>query len=244
MSGPKAIFFDLDDTLIDHGGAVYAALREVYTLFPEPPAHVTLDFFVSIWRSKERHHYQDLLQGKKTPEQMRFDRLTQVLETCGFVLTAGQIRALDAHYLREYCKYWRLFDDVLPCLLELSSYKLGIITNGQSMQQSQKIEQTRLNKHIKHVVISEQVGSYKPQADIFIAAAKSIGVPLERCVLLGDSMESDYLGAEAVGMFPILLMRPTRLVAPGVPFTTAVNSLNSLAELPLFLDLFNEQLAK
>jgi epoxide hydrolase-like predicted phosphatase len=53
------------------------------------------------------------------------------------------------------------------------------------------------------VVISGEVGLYKPQPEIFHMGAERIGVPLGECVFV-DDLKENCEGAEAVGMTAIL----------------------------------------
>lgn len=53
------------------------------------------------------------------------------------------------------------------------------------------------------VVISGEVGLYKPQPEIFHLGAEKIGVPPEECLFV-DDLKENCDGAAAVGMTPIL----------------------------------------
>jgi epoxide hydrolase-like predicted phosphatase len=53
------------------------------------------------------------------------------------------------------------------------------------------------------VVISAEVGLHKPQPEIFLLAAKRLGVAPENCVFV-DDLRENCAGAEAVGMTAVL----------------------------------------
>jgi epoxide hydrolase-like predicted phosphatase len=57
------------------------------------------------------------------------------------------------------------------------------------------------------VVISAEVGLHKPQPEIYLLAAKRVGVPPERCVFV-DDLRENCAGAEAVGMTALLHRDP------------------------------------
>ncbi|MEA2376394.1 MAG: putative hydrolase of the superfamily [Thermoleophilaceae bacterium] len=53
------------------------------------------------------------------------------------------------------------------------------------------------------VVISGEVGMHKPQPEIFLLGAERAGVAPEECVFV-DDLRENCVGAEAVGMTPVL----------------------------------------
>ena len=78
-------------------------------------------------------------------------------------LSDGEADARFGVYLRCYESHWSLFADVLVCLERLSSMPLGIISNGNSDQQHQKLKRTGILERFSTVVISEEVGASKPE---------------------------------------------------------------------------------
>jgi putative hydrolase of the HAD superfamily len=53
------------------------------------------------------------------------------------------------------------------------------------------------------VVISGEVGLYKPQPEIFEMGAEKVGLPASECVFV-DDLRENCAGAEAVGMTAVL----------------------------------------
>jgi putative hydrolase of the HAD superfamily len=84
---------------------------------------------------------------------------------------------------------------------------VGILSNGLREQQWGKIRTFRLDRWVTHVVLSEEVGAMKPDRAIFDAAWKAAGNPAVRKVYVGDSWETDVLGAKAAGWFPVFFDR-------------------------------------
>ena len=76
------------------------------------------------------------------------------------------------------------------------------------------------------VVTSARAGARKPAPAIFTRALELAGVPRERAVHVGDSVEEDVAGARRAGIEPILLSRNGPAGPPGV---TTIASLSDLA---------------
>lgn len=79
------------------------------------------------------------------------------------------------------------------------------------------------------VVTSAQCQAPKPQAAVFRRALELSGARPAEAIHVGDSWEEDVLGAERVGIRPILIARDGRPVPDGVE---VISSLTELLELP------------
>jgi len=67
------------------------------------------------------------------------------------------------------------------------------------------------------VVTSADAGVRKPQRQIFERALELAGVPAERAVHVGDSLEEDVAGARAAGIAAVWVNRPHPPRQPGPP---------------------------
>lgn len=64
------------------------------------------------------------------------------------------------------------------------------------------------------IFTSEDARSYKPRRELFEYALRSVGVGPGQVIHIGDSLESDVMGARGVGIFPVWVNRGGRAV-PG-----------------------------
>ena len=64
------------------------------------------------------------------------------------------------------------------------------------------LEKSGLRKYFQHTVSSSEVGKSKPEPDVFLHAAKLLGVAPENCVVFEDS-KNGIKAAKAAGMFCI-----------------------------------------
>jgi putative hydrolase of the HAD superfamily len=93
------------------------------------------------------------------------------------------------------------FADVSACLDELSdSYTLGLITNGASCLQREKLTTAGLDEYFDVVVVSAEFGVGKPDPSIFEHALDRLGSDREQAVMIGDSLTRDVNGAIATGL--------------------------------------------
>ncbi|MFA5316300.1 MAG: HAD-IA family hydrolase, partial [Dehalococcoidales bacterium] len=103
---------------------------------------------------------------------------------------------------------YRLYDDVLPTLkvLKERGFKLGLVTNA-SNDQLATLRDTGLETCLDLVANAEEAGADKPQPPIFRLALKKAEVSASEVVHIGDQYELDILGAQGVGITPILIDR-------------------------------------
>lgn len=88
-----------------------------------------------------------------------------------------------------------LYDDADEVLALLRPHtRLGIITNGVAGLQRRKLNGCGLLHWFDVVAVSGEVGIGKPDPGIFDWAAEQLGVPRERCAMVGDNPERDIQG--------------------------------------------------
>ena len=76
---------------------------------------------------------------------------------------------------------------------------ISIATGGSRKSTDLTLEKTGLASEFEIVVTSDDVAKGKPDPEIFLLAAKRMGVPPHKCLVIGDSI-NDVLGAKAAGM--------------------------------------------
>ena len=201
---PKAIFFDVDFTLIYPGptfqGEGYAAFSRKHGVTVNPSLFNQAVMAASeILNEQQEHVYNDDI----------FIRYTRrIVEEMG-----GRGEALDAIAREVYqewatCHHFFLYDDVAPALRALAAegFTLGLISNShRSMTAFQ--EHFELQGLIAVALSSSEHGYMKPHPSIFEAALTLVGVEAEESVMVGDSIAHDIAGARAIGMRGVLVDR-------------------------------------
>ena len=119
------------------------------------------------------------------------------------------------------------FDDTVPALRALreAGLTLGVVSNmGRELRTI--LDHLGLAAHLDTWMSSEEAGVAKPHAAIFRAALEQAGVGADGALFVGDSYESDVLGAQDAGMQAILLLRDAETAAP--PGCTVVRTLSEV----------------
>ena len=189
---PRAIFFDLDDTLVDDTGCYQLSIEGLCgDLGPPFDANALRAAYDSLsipfWPA-----------GDLTTLRLRL--WTQALETCGY--DVGLAPRVVERYLHHRVHTARLLDGAFDLLEALrSSYKLAIITNGGGDIQRLRLKHLGLDRYFDAVVTSSDVGGAgKPDARIFGHALVMLGVEAGETWHIGDSLTSDVAGALNAGL--------------------------------------------
>lgn len=235
---PDAILFDLDGTLLDHDGAVRAALDVWLPTLSGAATSSSAwttehhDAVVAAWFDAETRHFTRWRTGEVSFAEQRRARLRDVLPVAGQADAVGasddELDALFSGYLAAYEGSWRLFDDVIPALesLQHSGFRLAMLTNGTEEQQGSKVERTGLGPWLETVFTAEGLGVAKPSADAFRLSCEALDVAPDRILYVGDNPVVDVRGALDAGLGAVHLDRPgTNVVDPA-------QRIRSLTELP------------
>ncbi len=222
------IFFDLDDTLLDHSGAQQRAALDwresVGTDFvPHSKAN-----FPSVWQSAALRHWKRFERGEIFFVEQRRRRIREVLAQPD--LADDEADQYFALYLPLYEAQWKLFPDVIPCLELLRGQRLGVLTNGDAEQQQRKLERLGLLEYFAVCVSLDENGPRKPDARAFALAAKEADVWAMECLYVGDHIENDALAARAAGWRGVWLDRTGLMRAPD-----GIERITSLLDVPLLL---------
>jgi putative hydrolase of the HAD superfamily len=239
------VLFDLDDTLFAHRAAVAAGILGHVAAQGGRGAAADPHSVVALWNALEEQHYHAYLAGELDFAGQRSARARDFAAAHGVDLSEAEAAAWFNDYFLHYRANWRLHDDALPCLDELTrripGVRFGLITNGELSYQSVKLADTGLDGRLEHVVTSAEFGLSKPRPEIFRHAAALFGVAPARSVYVGDRLRTDAIGAAAAGLAGVWLDRvgaagPT---PPEADLTEAreldVIRLTTLADLPALL---------
>ncbi|GHA46715.1 HAD family hydrolase [Photobacterium aphoticum] len=198
------IFFDLDNTLLDHDGAE----AEAITAFTARYGDAIIECPNGVgeaWRQITDQQRARWRAGELNFEALRRARISALFR---HPLTVAQADALSTEYYHIYQQHWRLFDDVKPALSILREVApLAIITNGFAFQQEAKLTATQIRPYFSHLVISEHVGAAKPTPAIFQHALRVARKPAAACWYIGNHPFNDAQAASQQGFKAVWLNR-------------------------------------
>jgi putative hydrolase of the HAD superfamily len=197
---PRAILFDLDDTL-----------------WPIAPVIVSAEVALHDWLA---------LHAPRVAQQfgiadLRAQRLARLERQPGLHVDLGELRRLCLHDAFEQAGEDRanvdgamrhffaarnavtLYADVLPGLRRLKGQMLvGSISNGNA-----DLAAIGLAEHFSVSLAAAQFGSAKPDPAIFHAACEALGVAPHEAVYVGDDLHCDVVGAQNAGLRAVWLKR-------------------------------------
>jgi putative hydrolase of the HAD superfamily len=201
---PRAILFDLDDTLIDHSGSLEKCWQVAANRAAEIFAGLDVDRFLEVkdraaqdyWSANHREGRLDLRMGRR-----RVVALT--LEELG--LDSG--RAAEIADLLHVCREgsYELIPDAIETLerLRAEGIKLALVTNGESLLQRSKLERFELARHFDHIQIEGEFGLGKPEEEAYRAALQALDVGADEAWMIGDNLEWEVAAPQRVGIYSI-----------------------------------------
>lgn len=194
---PAFIYFDLDDTLLDHLGAERKAQLEVWHTFPELQK-VSPERWVEMYSTNNRELWEMYGKGEISKHILQEQRFSVPMKALG-ISTHRSVSIGDA-YLMTYEKYWAWNDGAHDVLNRIANvYRCGILTNGFEKAQERKFERFGLTPDRFILIISERSGFTKPQRGIFDYAAALAKSEPDSLLYIGDNYLSDIEGAHNAG---------------------------------------------
>lgn len=191
------IFFDLDHTLWDfekNSSLTFDYLLKKYNI------KVDLNKFLKIYIPINFSYWKLYRDEKITKEYLRHYRLKSAFEKLNLKVDPKIIDEISKDYVISLPKNNFLVENTIEVLdYLLKKYKLHIITNGFTEVQNKKIKNSKLTKYFTNIIDSETVGVKKPYPKIYNHALKSSDVLAKNCLMIGDNLEADILGAINVG---------------------------------------------
>ena len=215
--GRPLLFFDIDDTLVDHRSAEEAAQRETFETYRTLLAGLAFDDWLATYRAKNRPLWDAYGRGEITREVLQHRRFLDPLEALG--RDAARADEVGDYYLSRYREHWRLNEGAEEALDAASRYGfVGLLSNGFVEQQQGKVARLGLGRWSRAVILSEEVGAMKPDRRIFEAAVEAARLAgageFGRRIYVGDSWVHDIVGARGAG-WEAVLYNPSGAESPG-----------------------------
>ena len=193
----RFVYFDLDDTLLDHRAAERAALAACCARLPALAGH-DAERVSEVYHRHNAPLWLEYGAGRLSREdlhRLRFERTLAELEA------EADAAAVGAFYMRQYAAQWRWTAGAEHAWHAVAAaLPVGLITNGFAEVQRAKLDRfPALREHARHILISEEVGVMKPHPALFARAAAEAGFEPHALLYVGDSLRSDVEGAEGAG---------------------------------------------
>ena len=232
MSGqaPRAVLFDLDDTLVHRARSIAAWAARFARDFADRLPDADVDEIAELSLAQDNGGYL----GAGSPHE-------SIRAAVGATLAsrlhwAGRVDA------REIEDHWRA---QLPAhsvempgasaavdALAQRGLRLAIVSNGAERSRAATLANLAFRDRIGTLVSSERAGARKPEAAVFTLAASELGVAPHDCWVVGDHPINDVAGGEAAGMKAVWLTGFHRWDRTAPP----LRAIDSLAQLAALVD--------
>ena len=231
----KAVFFDLDDTLLwdqksikeafvstckaaedryglDHAEfeeAVREAARNLYSSYETYSftQMIGINPFEGLW-GNFLDDTDDFRKMKEIVPLYRKDAWTNGLKAMGVDDPEFGLE-LAERFPKERKKLPFVYEETFKILDALKGkYKLLLLTNGSPDLQNTKLEITpELVPYFDQIVISGAFGRGKPDPAIFRHALSLLSLNEEEAIMVGDNLMTDILGANRAGIKSVWINR-------------------------------------
>lgn len=227
----RAVFFDLDDTLVDATASVRAAARDALRLAARKH-QLPLDPLVASFAQVIAEWLQGSVLYRFPLRHLRAMWFEQTLWAFN-VKDGPLVDRMVELYGRRREESTMLFSDVEPALARLSGLcEIGIISDGLEEFHGRIVARLGLGRYVRHVILAGTVGVSKPHRRIFEVALARVPCEPSMAVHVGDSLERDVAGAKGAGMYAVWLNREAREGhLPAVRPDLEVTSLTALVDL-------------
>jgi len=223
----KLLSFDLDNTLWPVDVVILRAEKKLHEWYGQHYPRITE---LSIEQQRELRHqigelYPDLAHDLT---ELRRRAIGMAAEMAGY--DDAVIEPAFSVFM-----HWRnavdLFPEALPMLNALrASYTLAALTNGNA-----DIQTIGISEYFQHCLTAGEIGAAKPDPKMFETLLEISGRQAAEIVHIGDDLQADVMGAQAVGMRTIWF-NPNDKDNDGI---NADATVTSLAQIPAALANMN-----
>lgn len=222
---PKAVLFDLDDTLWPIAPVILEAEQILFAWLREHAPRVAQQFTIETLRQARLE-----LLARRPEFQLDLGALRRAGLIAAFE-QAGEDAAKVELAMTEFFAARNAvipYDDVLPGLLRLKGrVRIGSVTNGNA-----DLQTIGLARHFDASVAAPGFGVAKPDPRIFLEACHRLGVAPQEAVYVGDDLLLDVRGAQRAGLRAVWMNRIGKVndMPDQVRPDAEVNSLDGLLD--------------
>ncbi|MGG3572783.1 HAD family hydrolase [Bacillus gobiensis] len=235
----RAVFFDLDDTLLwdeksvsttfyhtcleaekkygldpkEFEETVREAARDMYMTYETYPYTVMIGInpFEGLWSNFSEPISEGFKKLNKIAPEYRRNAWTNGLKAAG--IDDPEFGAYLAQFFAdERRRRPYVYDETFAVLDQLKGkYELLLLTNGDPSLQKEKLAGVpELAPYFNEIVISGDFGKGKPDPGIFEHCLDLMGLSKEDAIMVGDNLNTDILGASRAGVKTVWVNRNSK----------------------------------
>ena len=194
----KAIFIDIDDTILDY----IPCCREAFeAAMPEHPEYFDIFFEIS---------------GRLFSEAKRgLHTIAEVMELypAEFIATIGYPESAVEHFKHSFRAAWGHTHTLVPYSKETlealrdKGYRLFAASNSFGHLQRSRLQHAGILHLFEDTYISMDIGYDKPDVRFYEEALRRCRLQPNEVLMVGDSMTTDIIGARAAGLDAVYFNR-------------------------------------
>ena len=200
----KAIFIDIDDTLLDYipccREAFDAAVEELKIKNYELTIPQSEDDLFQLFFEISGRLFSEAKHGLHTIAEVMELYPAEFCETAGY--GAEAVEPFKHAFRAAWGKTHTLVPGAKETLeyLQNKGYRLFAASNSFGHLQRNRLEQAGILPFFEDTYISMDIGYDKPDIRFYEEALRRCGLQASEVLMIGDSMTTDVLGAQAAGM--------------------------------------------
>ena len=202
----RNFLFDLDQTLLDFHASERRALEIVVTKNGLKFTDEVYDHF----KAKNKSLWLELEKGTINRTELFTIRFNDLFDFCEGDSTGLDPLEVNADFIRTMSVNGVPMPGALEFVRklreEIPGARIYIASNGATINAQGRMASTGLDRLIEHLYISEDMGVNKPEKEFYDICLEGIGEPRETCIMIGDSLSSDMLGAKNAGLASVWFM--------------------------------------
>ena len=202
----RNFLFDLDQTLLDFHASEQRALEIVVTKNGLKFTDEVYDHF----KAKNKSLWLELEKGTINRTELFTIRFNDLFDFCEGDSTGLDPLEVNADFIRTMSVNGVPMPGALEFVRklreEIPGARIYIASNGATINAQGRMASTGLDRLIEHLYISEDMGVNKPEKEFYDICLEGIGEPKETCIMVGDSLSSDMLGAKNAGLASVWFM--------------------------------------
>ncbi|AUZ06231.1 MULTISPECIES: YjjG family noncanonical pyrimidine nucleotidase [Vitreoscilla] len=191
----QAVFFDIDDTLLNFGQSGKRALQQTFA-----------DYEL-LWDEQAQTVFTELNDGLWAKQKQGLMKVHEVINSrFGLFFEAMNWQDLDAtavtlSHQNNLSQQSVLEHGALELVQQVSATRpIYAASNSMLALQTKRLNQAQLLPYFTDLYISSDIGYEKPDARFFETCLQRSGLAADEVLFVGDSVEADMVGALNSGM--------------------------------------------
>ena len=207
MQFPRAIFFDLDDTILAYDAESERCWQQACNSFAPFLSELDADTLAASIEEVRAWYWGDLERDRRGRLDLPSARREIVADA--FDRLGSRNKALAHEIADAYSTLKEESVKPFPGAIEILRYmqhrgtRLALLTNGTKEFQRARIDRFALEPLFECIVIEGEFGTGKPDERVFSHALDRLETLPSDAWMLGDNLRADIAGAQALNIYSV-----------------------------------------